>query len=164
MTSDATTTASAGLPPGPTITTASVGWGPTSTLGVALTIAGAVGSIIAAVKANDTATVTAGIATVLAAVSTLGGRYAQAVAAARGVAQGAQPWAEAIGKAPDAPSPTQARALTAMVQSATLRTSPDPPQRADELSVPADLDDSVHERTEGDPRELVDDDPEVAQA
>lgn len=82
---------------------APVTWGPTSTIGVVLSLIGIVGTVVAAVKANDAATVTAGGATALAAVSTLGGRFAQAVALARAVARDAGPWIDAGQKALEEP-------------------------------------------------------------
>jgi hypothetical protein len=53
-------------------------------LGVLGTIAGAAGTVVAAVKANDVATITAGVSTIATALTTLGGRHVQAaVLAAR---------------------------------------------------------------------------------
>ncbi|WP_297775073.1 hypothetical protein [Mycobacterium sp.] len=69
--------------------------GPTTVLGTVGAIVGAAGTIIAAVKANDTATVTAGAMTLLTALSVLGGRYAQAVAAIRAAAVKARPLIDA---------------------------------------------------------------------
>lgn len=51
-------------------------------LGIALSILAGIGTVIAAVRANDTATITAGVTTIATAVTTLGGRQAQAVALA----------------------------------------------------------------------------------
>lgn len=60
-----------------------VTWGVSSTLGVISTIAAAAGTTYAAIQANDTATITAGVATIATALTTLGGRFAQAVALVR---------------------------------------------------------------------------------
>ena len=76
--------------------TPTVSWGPTSTLGVLLTIGGAIGTVVAAVKGNDTATAVGGASAVLTAVTTLGGRMAQAVAAVRAAATIANPWIDAL--------------------------------------------------------------------
>lgn len=65
-------------------------------MGVILTLIGAVGSVIAALKANDTATVTAGTSAVLVALVTIGGRMAQAVAIAKQVATVAAPIVNAV--------------------------------------------------------------------
>jgi hypothetical protein len=54
--------------------------------GLLLTLLGAGGAVVAAVQANDTATITAGVGSIVAALSTIGGRMAQAVALARRVA------------------------------------------------------------------------------
>lgn len=93
-------------PTTPAATTALVAWGPTSTLGVASTILGAAGAVVAAVKGNDVATAVAGGATILTAVSTIGGRMAQAVAAVRAAATVANPWIDAIQAAIAATPPT----------------------------------------------------------
>lgn len=77
-------------PPSPTVS-----WGKTSTLGVLLTLAAAVGTTAAAVKGNDTATAITGIGAILTGLTTLGGRMAQAVALVRRGAELAGPWIDA---------------------------------------------------------------------
>lgn len=67
-------------------TTPPVPVGPTSQFGFALTLIGAVGAIVAGIKGNDTATITAGVAALLTGLATLGGRFAQAVVLVRKVA------------------------------------------------------------------------------
>lgn len=79
-----------------TPTTTNVAWGHSSTLGVVGTLIGTIGGVIAAVKGNDIATAVAGGSAVLTAITTLGGRMAQAVAAVRATAQVANPWIDAI--------------------------------------------------------------------
>lgn len=73
-----------------------VSWGPTSTLGVAGTIIGLVGGVVAAVKGNDVATAAAGAGAILTALTTIGGRMAQAVASVRAAATIANPWIDAL--------------------------------------------------------------------
>jgi hypothetical protein len=77
------------------VSTPVVSVGPTTILGTLGAIVGAVGTVIAAVKANDTATVTAGAMTLLTGLSVLGGRYAQAVAAIRAAAVKFRPLVDA---------------------------------------------------------------------
>jgi hypothetical protein len=66
--------------------------------GTIATILGAVGTTIAAIKANDTATVMAGVGTISAAVTTLGGRFAQGVALVRALARSAKPVVDELAK------------------------------------------------------------------
>ena len=84
------------LQPGPVDTRVQVGV--TTYLGIVSTIAGAAGTTIAALKSNDTATAVAGISTILTAVATLGGRFAQAVALAKEGARLAKPYVDELAK------------------------------------------------------------------
>lgn len=54
-------------------------WGITSTLATLLAVAGAAGAVYAAIKGNDTATITSAAAGLFTALTGLGGRFAQAV-------------------------------------------------------------------------------------
>lgn len=99
--------------------TPNVAWGPTSTLGTLLTLLAAIGTVVAAVKGNDTATATSGAAAVLAAVTTLGGRMAQAVAIARSVAVASGPWIDALHSALAAPSASQQVTIERLVETTT---------------------------------------------
>lgn len=65
-------------------------------MGVILTILGAAGSIAAAIKSNDTATITAGASTIAVALTTIGGRMAQAVAVTKTAAQIAAPIVQGV--------------------------------------------------------------------
>jgi hypothetical protein len=87
----------------------SVSWGLTSYLGVFLTVLGSVGAVVAAVKGNDTATVAGAAAGGLTALVTLGGRFAQAVAAVRRVAADVGPWVDALQGALAPPASTRAQ-------------------------------------------------------
>jgi hypothetical protein len=60
--------------------------GPTTILGVLATILAAGGSVYAAIQANDTATIAGGVFAILTALSTLGGRFAQALVIAKAAA------------------------------------------------------------------------------
>ena len=64
--------------------------------GGVLTLLGAVGALVAAIQANDTATITSGAGAVLVALATLGGRFAQAVVVVREVARHARPIVDAL--------------------------------------------------------------------
>jgi len=66
-----------------------------------LGIAAAVGTVIAAVQANDVATAVAGAATIV----TMLGRYGQAIFIARDVARVALPYVGEIAKLPDPSGP-----------------------------------------------------------
>lgn len=63
------------------VETPKVSVGPTTILGVLVTIVGIVGGIWAAIESQDWATAASGVVAALAVIGTLGGRYAQAVAA-----------------------------------------------------------------------------------
>lgn len=90
----------------PPVISPTVSWGPSSSIGVGLTILGAVGTVIAAIKGNDIATATAGGGAIVTALTTLGGRFAQAVAAVQAAAAVANPWIDALQAALDAtPAP-----------------------------------------------------------
>ncbi len=65
-------------------------------LGILVTLAGLIGTIIAAVEANDTATIAGSISTALTLVATVGGRFAQAIAAIVVAAKYAEPFVEAL--------------------------------------------------------------------
>jgi hypothetical protein len=65
-------------------------------LGVGLTIVSAAGTTYAAIKSNDTATVVAGVSTITTALTTIGGRVAQAVALIRQGAALARPVIDAL--------------------------------------------------------------------
>lgn len=73
--------------------------GVATVLGVVGTVVSAVGTVVAAVKANDVATAVAGTSTILTAVATLGGRFAQAVALIRHEAKVVGPWVYAAQEA-----------------------------------------------------------------
>lgn len=73
-------------------------WGAASTLGVLGTLLGVAGTTVAAIKANDWATVAAGVGTASVAITTLGGRFAQAVAIARAIARDAKPIVDELAK------------------------------------------------------------------
>lgn len=68
-------------------------------LGLATTILGALAAIVAGADGNDTATVTAGLATILATIATMGGRYAQSVTAIKYAASDAAPLIDAAQEA-----------------------------------------------------------------
>lgn len=82
--------------PQPAPTAPTVATGLATILGLATTILGAIGAIVAGIDGNDTATVTAAIGSILAALTTIGGRMAQAVAAIRTAADQAAPWIDAV--------------------------------------------------------------------
>lgn len=71
-------------------TPSKVSVGVSTVAGLLFTILGAVGTVYAAVKANDTATVVSGVGTISTALTTLAGRHAQAVALIRRVTPVAQ--------------------------------------------------------------------------
>lgn len=48
-------------------------------LGILITIGGAASAVVAAIKSNDTATVTAGVTVIASGLATVGGRMAQAI-------------------------------------------------------------------------------------
>ena len=73
--------------------TAPLGFG--TYLGVATAILAGVGTVIAAIKANDVATAGAAAAGIVAVFKTLDGRYAQAVEKIGTAAATAGPWLEA---------------------------------------------------------------------
>jgi hypothetical protein len=75
-----------------------VGVGPTTIGAAVLTVLGIIGTIIAAVQANDVATVVTGFSSLLVAVTALGGRYAQAVAQIRAVAPAIEQVAHEVNK------------------------------------------------------------------
>jgi hypothetical protein len=107
--------------------TPAVSWGPTSTLGTALTLLGIVGTVVAAVHGNDTATATSGAATALAALTTLGGRMAQAIAIARSAAVAAGPWIDTVQAALAAtPTGTLGPVLTGTAEVASIPVVPVP--------------------------------------
>lgn len=64
--------------------------------GLVFTLVGVVGTTIAALKANDVATATAGVGTTLTAITLVGGRMAQAVAAFRAAVIAASPAIDAV--------------------------------------------------------------------
>lgn len=66
-----------------------------SILGIVSSLAAGIGAIIAAAAGNDTATVTAGAVGVLATITTMGGRFAQAVTTIKYAAKVASPWIDA---------------------------------------------------------------------
>jgi hypothetical protein len=78
---------------------AKVSWGVTSTLGVAASILAGAGAVIAAINDNDAATATGGVVMIVTAVTTLGGRYAQAVTAIKTFVRSARPWIDAAQEA-----------------------------------------------------------------
>jgi hypothetical protein len=96
-----------------------VKWGPASWLGLILTILPIIGSVVAAIEGNDTATVTAGVGAILVALTTIGGRMAQAIAAARSAATIAGPWIDALQTALATTPPGQ-RASTVVVNAAPV--------------------------------------------
>lgn len=67
--------------------------------GLIFTLCGAVGTIYAAIKNNDTATLAAAIPTALVALTTIGGRMAQAVALIVKTANAAAPGIDAFQEA-----------------------------------------------------------------
>jgi hypothetical protein len=67
-----------------------------------LGIAAAIGTVIAALKSNDVATAVAGAAT----ITTMLGRYGQAIVIARNVARAALPYVGEIAKLPDPSGPS----------------------------------------------------------
>lgn len=71
--------------------------------GFAFSLLGVLGTLGAAIAANDTATIVSGIGAALVAVTTLGGRFAQAVVAARAVAKAFLPIVAAVAEDPDPP-------------------------------------------------------------
>lgn len=73
--------------------------------GLILTLLGAAGAVVAAIKANDVATVVAGASTIATTVATLGGRYAQAVALARRIAPVVEELAHGIAVSAPPPAP-----------------------------------------------------------
>jgi hypothetical protein len=85
--------------PASTLTVPKVEIGISTYLGVGLAVAGGVGTIIAALHSNDTATVTAGVTTITTALATIGGRTSQALELARRVARGAAPIVDALAAA-----------------------------------------------------------------
>lgn len=70
-------------------------------LGVGLTIIAALGALVAGVKSNDTATIAAAATSLLAAISTIGSRGAQSVAAIKSAAVLAAPTVNAIAEFED---------------------------------------------------------------
>lgn len=76
-----------------------IGFGISSILGVASALTAGVGGIIAAAAGNDVATVTAGSIGVLATITTMGGRYAQAITLIKYAAKRASPWIDAAQEA-----------------------------------------------------------------
>lgn len=78
------------VPTTPTELNPSIGFA--TSFGVLSTLLGLVGATIAAIKGNDTATAGASAGAILALVTTLGGRYAQAVQLAKNALVAASPW------------------------------------------------------------------------
>lgn len=64
-------------------------------LGVGVALLSGIGAVIAAADANDTATAAGAAVTVLTIITTLGGRYAQAVKLASNAIVTAGPWIDA---------------------------------------------------------------------
>lgn len=85
----------------PTVVSPKVEAGLSTYMGVILTVLSSVGAIIAALKVNDTATVTAGVSAILIALTTIGGRMAQATAIAKSAALVAQPFVNSIAAVQD---------------------------------------------------------------
>jgi len=83
----------------------SISIGVGSILGIVSSLAAGIGAIIAAAAGNDTATVTAGAVGVLATITTMGGRFAQAVTAIKYAANQAAPWIDAVQDALDDDAP-----------------------------------------------------------
>lgn len=78
------------------VETPKVSVGPTTYLGVGVTIVGIIGGIWAAIENQDWATAAAGVVAALAVVGTLGGRYAQAVASIHSAAATSGPIIDAL--------------------------------------------------------------------
>ena len=96
----------------PTVTTPRPSIGFATIAGVLFTIVAGAGAFVAAVKGNDTATAAGAAAGVLTAVTTLGGRYAQAVVIARRIAGPAARVLEAVAGTV-APAPVVVNAYSA---------------------------------------------------
>lgn len=76
-----------------------ISFGIGSILGIVSALTAGIGTIIAAAAGNDVATVTAGGVGVLTTITTMGGRYAQAIVAIKYAAKAAAPWIDAAQEA-----------------------------------------------------------------
>lgn len=68
------------------VDTPSIPVGPSTQMALVLTIVAAIGTIAAAIRDNDVATITGGVTTLLTALGTIFGRSAQSVAAIKSAA------------------------------------------------------------------------------
>ncbi|HEX7088717.1 MAG TPA: hypothetical protein VF192_01195 [Longimicrobiales bacterium] len=114
-------------------------------VGLVVTLVSAVGAIVAAVEQNDTATATAGAAGVLVALTTIGGRMAQAIAVVRAMATKAEPWIDAAQAALRQP-PQAVYGRPGPVEDA-MRAAAIAPQAGE--VIPPDADERAHEPTDG---------------
>lgn len=75
--------------------------GTTTIFGIATTAVGAVGAIVAGIEGSDTGLIVGGVATLLPALATLGGRFAQAVVIAREIARKIEPIVDVVAEVDD---------------------------------------------------------------
>jgi hypothetical protein len=73
----------------------SVPVGVSTLLGITIAVLSGISAIVAGAEGNDTATVTGGAVATLAALTTIGGRMAQAIAIVKSAATAAGPWIDA---------------------------------------------------------------------
>jgi hypothetical protein len=83
----------------PEVTSPNVSVGLATQVGIVVSIVSALGALVGAIEGNDVATASGAAAGVLAAITTIGGRMAQAVAALRAGARVAGPWVDAAQEA-----------------------------------------------------------------